>query len=147
MHCTDGGGGDVQYYLPAHGGSPKFTFEGGSWVLLNKVIGVPPPPGCNRRDCYFSQTEARDMHCTPIATVSGRRSTPSTGGTESTIQAVQHGTLTGARPLTPTQEQRLIETVTTLGARAAPAVLLSVIAICRQYLTEPQQQTVRAHEN
>jgi|TARA_B110001469_G_C9532359_1_gene264581 hypothetical protein len=87
------------------------------------------------------------MHCTPIATVSGRRSTPSTGGTESTIQAVQHGTLTGARPLTPTQEQRLIETVTTLGARAAPAVLLSVIAICRQYLTEPQQQTVRAHEN
>ena len=80
---------------------------------------------------------------TPIATAYGRRSTPSTGGTASrTHQAVQHGALTGARPLTPTQEKNLIDTVSTLGARAAPAVLLSVIAICRQYLTEPQEETV-----
>ena len=108
----------------------------GNWI---------PPPRLQQAVTFHKPKPG--MHCTPIATVSGRRSTPSTGGTESTIQAVQHGTLTGARPLTPTQEQRLIETVTTLGARAAPAVLLSVIAICRQYLTEPQQQTVRAHEN
>ena len=41
----------------------------------------------------------------------------------------------------------MIDTITTLGARATPAVLLSVIAICRQYLTEPEQQTVHADFN
>ena len=89
----------------------------------------------------------RDGNCSPtIAPASGRRSTPSTSGTASSIhRAVQHGELTGARPLTLAQEQRLIDTITTLGARATPAVLLSVIAICRQYLTEPQQQTVHAN--
>ena len=56
-----GGGGDVQYYLPAHGGSPKFTFEGGSWVLLTKVIGFPPP-GCNRLLLFTNRSQGHALH-------------------------------------------------------------------------------------
>ena len=86
---------------------------------------------------------------TPIAIISasGRRSTPQTDGTTTTpstdgVQTAPRTVLqTAARPLTPTQENQLIDTVTKLGARAAPAALLSVISICRQYLAEPQQQT------
>ena len=87
---------------------------------------------------------------TPIAAVStyGPRPTPQTDGTTPSTDGVQtaprtvlHGAQTAARPLTPTQENQLIETVSKLGARAAPAALLSVISICRQYLAEPQQQT------
>ena len=96
-------------------------------------------------------TKMKRENCSPIASASGRRSTPSTNGTASTIRReVKHGDLAGARPLVHlslAQEQRLIDTITTLGARATPAVLLSVIAICRQYLTEPQQQTVHANFN
>ena len=87
---------------------------------------------------------------TPIATAStsGPRCTPQTDGSTPLTDAVQtaprtvlHGAQTAARPLTPTQENQLIDTVSKLGARAAPAALLSVISICRQYLAEPQQQT------
>ena len=96
-------------------------------------------------------TKMKRENCSPIASASGRRSTPSTSGTASTIRReVKHGELAGARPLVHlslAQEQRLIDTITTLGARATPAVLLSVIAICRQYLTEPQQQAVHASFN
>lgn len=84
---------------------------------------------------------------TPIATAStsGPRCTPQTDGSTPLTDAVQTAPRTvlqtAARPLTPTQENQLINTVTKLGARAAPAALLSVISICRQYLAEPQQQT------
>ena len=87
---------------------------------------------------------------TPIAAVStyGPQPTPQTDGTTPSTDGVQtaprtvlHGAQTAARPLTPAQENQLIDTVSKLGARAAPAALLSVISICRQYLAEPQQQT------
>ena len=92
-------------------------------------------------------TERYVQSRTPIATAStsGPRCTPQTDGTTPSTDAVQTALRTvlqtAARPLTPTQEKQLINTVTTLGARAAPAALLSVISICRQYLAEPQQQT------
>lgn len=99
--------------------------------------------------CWSHMTERYPR--TPIATTSasGRRSTPqtdagttpSTDGVPTAPRTVLHGAQTAARPLTPTQENQLIDTVTKLGARAAPAALLSVISICRQYLAEPQQQT------
>ena len=77
---------------------------------------------------FWSQAPTVDLF-TP-----GRRSTPSTCANAS--PALRQ------RPVAPLseEEEQLISTVATLGARAGAGALLSVISVCRQYLTEPQQQ-------